>query len=414
MCRFLLIGIIAVLLSSCGARTGASQEEGDTLHLKYSSLLTIVRHDGFTQVDIRNPWKEGKLLHTYILVPRSSQLPAHLPHGTVVRTPVERAAVFTTVHCSLLATIGRADRIVGVADLKYIKIPYVQQQVREGRIADCGSGMNPMVEKIIDVKPDVILLSPFENSGGYGKLEEIDVPLVECAEYMETSPLARAEWMKFYGMLFGKEQTTDSLFAVVDNNYQSLRQDVRQLGAGRSVVLDKMVGTVWYVPGGRSTIGQMVQDAGGRYPWANDPHSGSLSLAFESVLERAGDGGRSTIGQMVQDAGGRYPWADDSHSGSLSLAFESVLERAGDADVWMYRYSSDHSHTFHELLSEYHGYRQLQAFADRNVYACNVEQTLFYEESPFRPDYLLSDFIQILHPDTPNPTPLRYYQKLHE
>jgi iron complex transport system substrate-binding protein len=134
-----------------------------------------------------------------------------------------------------------------------------------------------------------------------------------------------------------------------------------------------MVGTVWYVPGGRSTIGQMVQDAGGRYPWANDPHSGSLSLAFESVLERA-----------------------------------------GDADVWMYRYSSDHSHTFHELLSEYHGYRQLQAFADRNVYACNVEQTLFYEESPFRPDYLLSDFIQILHPDTPNPTPLRYYQKLHE
>ncbi len=373
MYRFLLIGIIAVLLSSCGARTGASQEEGDTLQLKYSSLLTIVRHDGFTQVDIRNPWKEGKLLHTYILVPRSSQLPAHLPHGTVVRTPVERAAVFTTVHCSLLTTIGRADRIVGVADLKYIKIPYVQQQVSAGRIADCGSGMNPMVEKIIDVKPDVILLSPFENSGGYGKLEEIDVPLVECAEYMETSPLARAEWMKFYGMLFGKEQTTDSLFVVVDNNYQSLRQDVRQLGVGRSVVLDKMVGTVWYVPGGRSTIGQ-----------------------------------------MVQDAGGRYPWADDSHSGSLSLAFESVLERAGNADVWMYRYSSDHSHTYRELLSEYHGYRQLQAFAYRNVYACNVEQTLFYEESPFRPDYLLSDFIQILHPDTPNPKPLRYYQKLHE
>ena len=116
----------------------------------------------------------------------------------------------------------------------------------------------------------------------------------------------------------------------------------------------------------------------------------------------------------MQDAGGRYPWANDPHSGSLSLAFESVLERAGDADVWMYRYSSDHSHTFHELLSEYHGYRQLQAFADRNVYACNVEQTLFYEESPFRPDYLLSDFIQILHPDTPNPKPLRYYQKLHE
>ena len=373
MTRFCLIGLIAVLLSSCGAQTGASQEEGDTLHLKYSSLLNIVRCDGYTKVDIRNPWKEGKVLHTYILVPRTSQMPSDLPHGTVVRTPVERAAVFTTVHCSLLTSIGHGDNIVAVADLEYIKIPFVQEQVRRGRIANCGSGMAPVVEKIIDVKPDVIMLSPFENSGGYGKLEEIEVPLVECAEYMETSPLARAEWMKFYGMLFGAEQHTDSLFSVVDSCYQSLQKQVQQAGAGRSVLIDKMVGTVWYVPGGQSTIGQ-----------------------------------------MVQDAGGRYPWATDNHSGSLSLPFERVLEQAGDADVWMFRYSSDHVQTYGELLSEYHGYRQIQAFDCCEVYGCNVEQSLFYEESPFRPDYLLSDFIRILHPEISNLPPLRYYQKLHE
>ena len=373
MARYWLIGIFAVLLSSCGVRTGAPQEDGDTLCLKYSSLLNIVRHDGYTKVDIRNPWKEGKLLHTYILVPRASQLPVGLPHGTVVRTPIERAAVFTTVHCSLLTSIGHGDNIVAVADLEYIKIPFVQEQVRQGRIVDCGSGMALVVEKIIDVKPDVIMLSPFENSGGYGKLEEIEVPLVECAEYMETSPLARAEWMKFYGMLFGAEQRTDSLFSVVDSCYQTLQKQVQQAGAGRSVLIDKMVGTVWYVPGGRSTVGQ-----------------------------------------MVQDAGGRYPWAADEHGGSLSLPFESVLERAGDADVWMYRYSSDHVQSFGELLSDYDGYRQIQAFVRREVYGCNVEQSLFYEESPFRPDYLLSDFIQILHPEIPDLPPLRYYQKLHE
>lgn len=373
MARYILIALIAVLLSSCGTRTGGSQEEGDTLHLSYSSLLTIVRHDGYTQVDIRNPWKQGMLLHTYILVPRSAELPLHLPHGTIVRTPVNRAAVFTTVHCSLLTSLGHGESIVGVADLKYIKIPYIQEQVRRGRIADCGNGMSPVVEKIIDVKPDVILLSPFENSGGYGKLEEIDIPLVECAEYMEVSPLARAEWMKFYGMLFGAEQLTDSLFSEVDSSYHALKQQAQQLGLGRSVLIDKMVGTVWYVPGGQSTIGQ-----------------------------------------MIQDAGGRYAWAGDAHSGSLSLPFESVLEHAGDAEVWMYRYSSDHQQHYSELLSEYHGYQQLQAFADRNVYGCNVEQSLFYEESPFRPDWLLSDFIQILHPDILNKTRLRYYQKLNE
>lgn len=373
MRKILILGILSVWLSSCGNRVRFSQEDGDTLHLKYSTLLSIVKYDGYTEVDIKNPWKEGKVLHTYLFVPREAQMPEHLPHGTIIRTPVERAAVFTTVHCSLLKTIGHGENIVGVADLKYIKIPYIQEQVKKGRIADCGNGLSPVVEKIIEVKPEVILLSPFENSGGYGKLEDIDIPLVECAEYMENSPLARAEWMKFYGMLFGEEAKTDSLFAVVDENYHALKAEAAKAGEGLSVLIDKIVGSVWYVPGGKSTIGQMVQDAGGHYPWAND-----------------------------------------SHSGSVSLPFEAVLEKAGDAEVWIYRYNSDHKQTYKELLSEHRGYNQLKAFADRHVYSCNVEQTLFYEESPFRPDWLLSDFIQILHPNIPNKVPLRYYQKVNE
>lgn len=375
---FLLL--IAVLLSSCGGRQGSPQGDGDTLQLKYASLLTIVRHEGYTLAQIHNPWKPGKLLHTYVLVPRDSSssasdspLPSHLPHGTVIRIPVQRAAVFTTVHCSLLTTLGHSDAIIGVADLKYIKIPAIHEAVKSGRVADCGGGMNPVVERIMDVKPDAILLSPFENSGGYGKLEDINIPLVECAEYMEHSPLARAEWMKFYGLLFGEEQQADSLFAVVDSSYQALKAQAAEAGEGRSVLIDKMVGSVWYVPGGRSTIGQ-----------------------------------------MVQDAGGRYPWADDNHSGSLSLPFETVLEKAGESDVWFYRYSSDHTTNYRELLSDHRGYDQLKAYRERQVYACNVEQTLFYEETPFRPDYLLSDFIQILHPGILNIPPLRYYTILND
>ena len=370
--HYILISL-AVLLTSCGGQTARQQGDGDTVALKYATLLNIVRHDGYTTVEIRNPWKEGRVLHTYLLVPRNAEMPSVLPHGNIIRTPVSRAAVFTTVHCSLLTELGRGDNIVAVADLKYIKIPYIQDRVRRGRIADCGGGLSPVVEKIMDVTPDIIMLSPFENSGGYGKLEDIDIPLVECAEYMESSPLARAEWMKFYGMLFGEERQTDSLFAVVDSSYHALCQQARKAGKGRSVLVDKMVGSVWYVPGGNSTIGQ-----------------------------------------MLQDAGGQYPWADDDHSGSISLPFEAVLEKAGSAEVWLYRYSSDHAQDYRELLSEHHGYKQLQAFADRNVYGCNVEQSLFYEETPFRPDWLLSDFIQILHPDIPNKVPLRYYQKLNE
>ena len=362
---------IALSLLSCGGRMSRLQVGGDSVVFKYATLPQIVEYDGFTVVNLANPWKDGKALHTYILVPRDVQLPVHLPKGTVIRTPLQRAVVFTTVHCSLLTTLGCQQQIAGVADLKYIKIPWIQEQVKAGKIADCGDGMSPLVEKIIDIHPDAILLSPFENSGGYGRLEEIDIPLVECAEYMETSPLARAEWMRFYGLLFGCRDRADRLFAEVDKHYNSLKRHAQEAGPGRSVIVDKQVGSVWYVPGGRSTIGQ-----------------------------------------MIQDAGGQYPWADDEHSGSLALPFEMVLENAIDADVWMFRYDSDRQMLPSQMLAEKEGYNQFRAFQTGEVYGCNVRTTLFYEESPFRPDWLLGDFIQILHPSLKPTAPLRYYRKL--
>ena len=369
----LYICMLIVALASCrGGNSVASDSEGggDTLQLKYASLLTIVDYDGYSVATIRNPWKPEKTLHTYVLVSGDGN-DNHGVEGTVIHVPIQRAAVFTTVHCALLQDFGREGSIVGVADSKYIKIPYIQEQIAKGAIVDCGNGLNPVVEKIMDIKPDAILLSPFENSGGYGKVEDLNIPIVECAEYMEKSPLARAEWMKFYGRLFGASEQADSLFAVVDSSYMALKERARQAGEGRSVLMDKMVGNVWYVPGGQSTIGQ-----------------------------------------MLKDAGGRYPWADDDQSGSLSLAFETVLERAGECDVWLYRYSGNHDMTLQELTAEHRGYDQLKAFRTGAVYGCNVEQSLFYEETPFRPDLLLAELLQILHPEITNLPPLRYYKKL--
>ena len=371
MRKFLGILFIACLLLSCDGRTARLLGGGDSISFKYATLPRIVNFDDFTMVTIDNPWKDGKALHSYILVPREAPMPVHLPKGTIIRTPIERAVVFTTVHSSLLMSLGCQDQIAGVADLKYIKIPWIQEQVKKGRITDCGDGLNPVIEKIIDLHPDAILLSPFENSGGYGKLEEIDIPLVECAEYMEVSPLARAEWMRFYGLLFGREKRADSLFAVVDKGYNTLKRQAKQAGPGVSIMMDKQVGSTWYVPGGRSTIGQ-----------------------------------------MIKDAGGQYPWADDEHSGSLPLPFETVLEEASESEVWLFRYDNTTNMTLRQLRAEYNGYQEFRPFQTGKVYGCNVRTTRFYEESPFRPDWLLSDFIHILHPDMPMKTPLRYYQQI--
>lgn len=364
--------IIVMLLTACrGGQTPSAEAGGDSVTFKYATQLSVVRYDGYAVASLKNPWKEGMTLHRYVLVPSDQELPPHLPNGTIIRTPVRKAVMFTTVHCAMLMEFGLEDRISGVADLKYIKIPWVQQKVREGRIADVGEGMSPVIEKIIDQRPDVLFLSPFENSGGYGKLEDIDIPIVECAEYMEPSPLARAEWIRFYGMLFGCEKRADSLFNVTDSSYQALKSIARTAKKNPSVLLDKITGSVWYVPGGKSTIGQ-----------------------------------------MVQDAGGTSPWSADEHSGSISLPFETVLEKGSEADVWMFRYSGDHDITYDELLSDHHGYSQFKAWRNHEAYGCNVEQGPFYEETPFHPDWLLSDFISILHPEIKGLRPQRYFKKL--
>ena len=125
-------------------------------------------------------------------------------------------------------------------------------------------------------------------------------------------------------------------------------------------------------------------------------------------------GGRSTIGRLFQDACGRYAFADDTHSGSVPLAFETVFDKAGDADVWLVKYNRDRDMTYADLEADYIGYTGFKAFKTRNVYGCNTAKVPFYEETPFRPDYLLSDLIQILHPEIGDLGGLRYFCRLKE
>lgn len=356
--RFLTAILILSLFSCTRAPRGGGQEEGDSLYFEYAQNIRIECRKGYTLVELQDPWKAGRTLHRYCLVPREAEVPDDLPEeSSVIPVPVQRAILFTTVHCALVQELGRGESVVGVADLQYVKQLWVQEAVRKGRIADCGNGMNPDVERIIEARPEVLLLSPFENSGGYGKVEEIGVPIVECADYMEVSALARAEWMRFYGMLFGAEQEADSLFASVERNYLAIKNRAKGSSQRPRVLMDKVTGSVWYVPGGRSTM--------------------------------AG---------LIRDAGGRYEFADDTHSGSVALPFETVLNRAQQADVWLIRTQGDLN-----LLREKAGYAEFRAYQRGNVWACDVAHTRFYEDTPFHPDVLLREFHEIFsasHPQT--------------
>ena len=164
---FLMLTLV-LFLSACSGKdkTVSVFISGDTIPLRYADNLTLVNYPDYTIATLRNPWDTLKTLHTYILVPASQPLPAHMPEGTIVRTPLRKSVIYSSVHCSLMDKLGAAGSIGGVCDLKYIKLPVIQDGYRNGTVTDCGDGMNPDMEKIIDLHPDAILLSPFENSGG--------------------------------------------------------------------------------------------------------------------------------------------------------------------------------------------------------------------------------------------------------
>ena len=351
--------IAAVLLfCSCGGRgKTAASSDCTTDSLSHSSLLKISRGDGFTRVDMADPWNSGRTLHTYLLIPADNDMPETLPQGTVVRTPLQRAVVATSVHCGLISSLGCIKSIAGVCDPQYINLPEITLGITRGSIADCGNGITPTVEKIIDIDADAILLSPFQNSGGYGKIEKTGIPIIEAADYMESSALGRAEWMKFYGMLFGAEERANNMFADIEQRYGELKIMAARAKERSSVLFDRQNGAAWYVPGGHSTIGGLLRDA-----CADNP------------------------------------FADDRHSGSVALPFESVLERAAHCNVWMIRYNSPRDLTLADLKTDKDGYSRFVAWQTGIVYGCNTNHSTYYEDTPFNPDRLLRDLIIICHP----------------
>ena len=444
-----------LVLTACqgGKTTAGEAEEGDTLKMEYAKLLTIVKHGEkgtasldedaesaeyqYAEVNVANPWKVGALLHRYILIPKGKEgdetvarLALQRTSGMgcttdTVRTPVERSAIFIAPHCQLMYELGCQQAIRGVCDLNYINISDVRKRAASAgkassgnasagnSIVDCGSSMAPDIERIIALKPEAILVSPFENSGGYGKLDKLHIPIIEAADYMESSPLGRAEWMKFYGMLFGKDKNisttaaveasmtaagkasgaaagkaseaavgkaseatlpascelrADSLFAQIEKEYLKLKAEAGKLPKGLSILTERKTGGVWYVPGGQSTIGI-----------------------------------------LLKDANARYIFSDDKHSGSLPMSPEQILAKGSQVDVWAFKYFGGAPLSQVQLLQEYDGYKALAAFNRGNIYQVDTSTVPYFELTSFHPELLLREFIILAHGSRFGK--LRFYKK---
>ena len=364
---YIYILFLAVLTASCGGNRGSDfSETGDTLQLRHARNLTIVTFADHTEVTMRNPWDTTKVLAQYLLTD-NEELSNKYHGGAVVKVPLRNAAVFGSVHCALLHELQADDAVGGICDLEFFNLPEYKEGVAEGRIANLGNSMQPSLEKIIDLNPDALLPSPFENSCGLGRVERLGIPIIWCADYMENTPLGRAEWIRFYGRLFGRAKEADSIFYAVERCYQELC--TQALSA--------------------KTKPRLLPEM----PWSGQ-------------WTRPGSGSSST--RLYADAGAEYLFADLKGNGGIPLSTEKVVDKGVSADIWLIKH--------HGPLSrqQMNADTPLLAGIKAPIWWCDTSETLLYEETPFHPERLLENLIAILHPELGIKAEHEYFKELKQ
>ncbi|MDE6483416.1 MAG: ABC transporter substrate-binding protein [Rikenellaceae bacterium] len=360
------------LLVGCGSPT-TEHRGAQTTEITHARGFTLETFDGYTVARVRDPWDTTRTLHTYVLVPKKAPLPESLPDGDLIRTPVEKAAVASGVHCTLLEAVGCGDAVRAVCQPEYISHRFVKEGIEAGTVADIGAPSQIDVERLIGSGAELIVMSPFEGVS-YGAVEKSGIPIVECASYMETEPLGQTEWLKFHAAFYGRLPEADSLFRCIEARYNAVRDTASAASSHPVLLAERRVGQVWYVPGGGSYAANLYRDAG-------------------------------TV----------WPWSDNDSAGSLSLGFEQVVDRAADADVWLIRYHDPSSTlTYDDLRDEYPLYELFKPFGKRKIFTCNTAVTPYYETAIVNPDKVLSDIVRIAHPELLTDTRLYYYSPMPE
>jgi len=326
------------------------------IEVRYAKGFRINRFKDCNQLIVRNPWDSTKVLDSYVLVDRNKQLPAHLPEGILVRTPIERVAFCSSVHAGMWERLNKAYLTVGVCEPEYFTIPVIVDGLKNGRITDLGMATSINIEKLIAASPEILIVSPFENTKRT-EFEKIKLVVVKDASYMEDSPLGRAEWIKFEAAFTNQDRLADKIFTDIEKKYKVLCRKVATTTSRPTVFTEKKFGDIWYIAGGKSFIGS-----------------------------------------FLKDAGAHYIWKDLNQTGSTPFSFEKVYEKAVSADYWLLNYNNKQRYmTYEALKNEYPLYANFNAYKMKQIFAINTAKNSFYEAGPMEPDRVLADLVYIFH-----------------
>lgn len=361
--------LLYCLLISCFAckndRNPSLENKQDvaTTHFKYAKGFAITHTENFNILTIKNPWPKAKKTYKYALIQKNrlSKITLNADEfDGIISIPIEKIVVTSTTHIPALELLDEAQTLVGFPGTSYISSEKTRALVENGNIRELGKNEGINTEVLLELQPDVVVGFGIDgNNKTFETIKKSGIPVIYNGDWVETSPLAKAEWIKFFGVLYNKEQKADSIFNTIESEYLEAKKTASKVEKRPSVLSGALEKDVWYLPSGTS------------------PEA-----------------------QLLKDANANYLWSDTKSSGSLALSFETVFDKAKTADIWI---SPSYYNSLEALEKANEHYAQFDAFKNKKIYSfVNTKGkkggVIYFEMGTARPDLVLKDLVKICHP----------------
>ena len=352
----MLLIVLLFSASSCRFSNQVKEEKVEVDNLmRYARNVVVSEQEYGYLMEVICPWDTTLSLGKFALVKDTTK--AIGKELTQVRVPVQSVVSFSATQWAVFLRLGEIDRIKGILEGRFVTDSTMRSLLAQEKVYDIGTEAAADIERMIQIQPDILLYSPYFD-GNQGGLNITGAVLFPFADYMENTPLGRAEWIRVIGMLTGCEDKADAWFDDIERRYNALSTLCADVDHRPTVFSDLAFNGQWYVAGGRSYIAKLFADAGADYIWKDNPSTASVPM----------------------DA-------------------ESILAKAQHADYWRVINSNPFPMTYESLGKESPVYPLFDAFKNHRIIVCDILSTGYFEQSQCEPDLLLADFIHFFHPE---------------
>ena len=360
-CNALFLVILSFSLVECKNESKPNVIISAKNEVRYAKGFSIQNYNGYSVVKVKNPWPKATKTYTYILKEKNGIVPDSLKQNLIIPIPIKTIVVTSTTHIPSLELLDEVNTLIGFPHCDYISSEKVRARIDAGNIKELGNNKDLNTEVLLDLQPNVIIGYGIDNKNPtLDNLQKSGLKVMLNGDWNEENALGKAEWIKFFGALYGKQKQATALFTKIEKDFLKTIRIAKMAKTTPSILAGDMFEDRWYLPRGTS--------------W------GSL---------------------LLKQANGNYLWQETSGTGSLSLSFETVFEKAKSADVWI---TSGQFSSLNEMTNSNPHYAEFNAFKNKNVYSFSGKKgktggILYYELAPNRPDLVLKDLVKILHPE---------------